>query len=300
MLGYPHNLFILSFDHRDSLLRMFFGVVKRLNRQQRQLMENGRQLVFGGFCAAYKKLKNKSELAILVDEGFGSAVLKKAKQKKIITCLAVEKSGQSVFSLEYSRDFDQHIEKFHPPIVKALVRYNPANIRINQLQLKRLRQLSDWCHKNGYKFLIEVLIPPTQADLKKCRGRKIFFDKNIRPRLAQKMVKEMQLAGIEPDIWKIEAFESSKDWEKIIPVIRAGQARSAIAIILLGRNASFAKVKRWFDLAPRHQLNGFAVGRTVFLRALQEFNQKKVSRREAVQIIAKNYMELVKFWEKVD
>ncbi len=112
------------------------------------------------------------------------------------------------------------------------------------------------------------------------------------------MVKEMQLFGVEPDIWKIEAFESSKDWEKIIPIIRRTSARAEVATVLLGRNANFAQVKKWFDLAPREKLNGFAVGRTVFLRAVEAFHTKKISRPAAVKIIAANYAELVKYWTK--
>jgi len=298
MLGYPKNLYILPLDHRDFLVKILFGLKGALNVKDHRLMEKYRELVFDGFYAAYKKLNNKPELAILVDEEFGSSVLNSARKKKIVFCLSTEKSGQSGFTLEYGRDFGKHIEKFHPPIVKALVRYNPANIQVNRTQLKRLKQLSDWCHTYGYKFLLEPLVPPTVADLEKCHGRQDLFDKNIRPRLAQTMVKETQLSGVEPDIWKIEAFESTKDWEKIIPVIRRGQSRSEVGIVLLGRNASFAQVKRWFNLAPREQLNGFAVGRTVFLRAVEEFHAKKINRPAAVKIIADNYAELVRYWTK--
>ena len=71
-----------------------------------------------------------------------------------------------------------------------------------------------------------------------------------------------------------------------------------MAIILLGRGESFAKVKQWMSLAPRHQLNGFAVGRTIFLRPLIDFHQKRISKKECVTEIAKNYLELVKYWER--
>jgi len=298
MLGYPHNLFVLPFDHRSSLIKMFFGEVKEISQSQRKIMEDYRMLIFDGFYEAYKKLKNKNELAILVDEEFSSSVLKKAKKKGVTTCLSTEKSGSNVFDFAYGKDFPNHIKKFDHPIVKALVRYNPANKKDNLTQLKRLKLLSDWCHQNDYKFMIEPLVPATKMDLKKLNGCQDLYDKNRRPALARKMISEMHIAGVEPDIWKIEAFEAKKDWEAIIAEARKGEERQEVAIICLGRGESFAKVKDWFSIAPREKLNGFAVGRTVFLRAVEEFHTRKINRKEAIHIIAKNYSELVKYWRK--
>jgi len=45
---------------------------------------------------------NKKDLAILVDEKFGSDIIKQAHQKNITLCIPVEKSGQS-FAFEYGK-----------------------------------------------------------------------------------------------------------------------------------------------------------------------------------------------------
>jgi len=299
MLGYTKKLYILPFDHRASFVRSFIGEnVEKLNKQQKKTVESYKKIIYDGFLFAYKKLKNKELAAILVDQAFGASIIKSAQKKKINTLVSTEKSGQKLFAFEYGNDFAKEILQTKPDIVKVLVRYNPANIKDNITQLKRLKRLDDWCKAHDYKFLAEILVPATKADLAKVKGNQEKYDKQIRPRLAVKMVKEFHQAGIEPDIWKIEAFTNKSDWEKVISIIRQGKERKDVGIIMLGRGVSFAKVKQWIDICPQDKVNGFAVGRTVFLRALKDYYARRINKKEAIEQIAKNYLELVRYWEK--
>ncbi len=297
MLGYPHKLYILPFDHRTSFVRAFIGEVDELTARHKRLIKDYKQIIFAGFNLALSYTEQSKACAILVDEDYGLSIIKEAKKKKIIVCLTVEKSGQRQFAFNYGREFDKHILKIQPTIVKALVRYNPANKKSNLQQLRRLARLSHWCHEHNYKFLLEPLFVPTQSNLKKFRGRQELYDIKLRPKLALKSIDEFHQAGVEPDIWKIEAFENTADWAPVIEALRAGE-RDEVAIILLGRGASFAKVKQWINLAPKDLLNGFAVGRTVFMRPLLDYHQQQINRLEAIQQIAKNYLELIRYWEK--
>src|SRR3989338_873850 len=298
MLGYPKNLYILPFDHRSSFIKTFIGAVKKLDNQQKKLISDYKKIIFEGFLMSLGYVKNPVESAIIVDEDFGLEIIKLAKKKNIIVCLPVEKSGQNNFAFQYGRDFSQHIQALKPDIVKALVRYNPADKKINHGQLEKIKELDSWCKDNGYKFMVESLVLPTPGQLKRARGKQEVYDEKIRPALTLRMINEFYQAGIEPDIWKIEAFEARRDWEEIIEIARNKERRKDVAIILLGRGEYFAEVKQWMSLAPRHQLNGFAVGRTIFLRPLIDFHQKRISKKECVTEIAKNYLELVKYWER--
>jgi len=297
MLGYPKNLYILPFDHRSSFIKTFIGAVKELDGQQKKLISDYKKIIFEGFLMSLGYVKNPVESAIMVDEDFGLEIIKLAKKKNIIICLPVEKSGQNNFAFQYGHDFSQHIQALKPDIVKALVRYNPADKKINQGQLEKIKELDSWCKDNSYKFMVESLVPPTPGQLKRARGRREVYDEKIRPALTLRMINEFHQAGIEPDIWKIEAFEHEDAWSETIDAICDGE-RSAVAIIMLGRGESFAKVKTWMSLAPRHQLSGFAVGRTIFLRPLVDFHQKRISKKECMTEIAKNYIELIRYWEK--
>jgi myo-inositol catabolism protein IolC len=296
-LGYPKNLYVLPFDHRSTFIKTFVGEVDDLDKKQLKLIADYKRLIFDGFLISLGYVKNPVSCAVMVDEDYGIEVLKASLKKKIITALPVEKSGETSFHFQYGDKFGAHIDAIKPDIVKNLVRYNPVNKKVNKDQLVRIRQLSDWCKKNNYKYMAEVLIPPTDGQLNRSGGKKENFDAKLKPALAVRMVKEFHDAGIEPDIWKIEALESSDDWHELIDTIR-DDGRDDVAIIMLGRGDSFAKVKTWMNEAPRHLLNGFAVGRTVFLRPLTDFHQGKISKKEAEIEIAKNYVELIRYWEK--
>ncbi|MBU0569853.1 DUF2090 domain-containing protein, partial [Patescibacteria group bacterium] len=195
--------------------------------------------------------------------------------------------------------FDEHLEKYDPTFAKVLVRYNPANKKDNLIQLKRLKKLSNFCDKSAMRFMLEVLIPPTETQLKKVKGDQHKFDQKIRPDLMVKTVKEMHRAGIEPDVWKITGVETNKDWEKISKAIRDGRQRRAVAIIVLGRSASKQQVNLWIKTAAASGLvNGFAIGRTIFFQPLEDYRDKKINRTEAVENIAQNYLRFITLWRK--
>jgi len=299
MLGYPKNLYVLLFDHRTSFVENFFGAVKKLTPAQTKIIQNYKDIIFQAFVLAIKKAKFYSGTpAILVDEEFGAPLLRQAQKKKITFLLPVEKSGQKTFSFAHGSSFGMEIKRWRPDIVKALVRFHPSDTKTNQLQLRKLSELSRFCQANDYKFLVELLVPPAPADLKKVKNNRETFDRQIRPALTVRTVKEFHAAGIEPDIWKIEALEKASDWPRVIRAVRAGQARQCVSIILLGRGENFAKVKSWMDTAPKRELNGFAVGRTVFLRPLIDLHSGAISKKQAIQQIANNYLELVRYWQK--
>ena len=295
-LGYPKNLYILPFDHRSSFIKAFIGDIKNLDNKQKKLVSSYKKIIFEGFLMALGYVKNPIDCAVMVDEDYGLEIINLAKKKNITFCLPVEKSGQKNFDFQYS-NYDRHIEDIEPDIVKALLRYNPAD-KSNQMQLKKLKQLDNWCKKNDYKFMLESLIPATLGQLKRVNNNQEKYDLKIRPDLTVRMVNELHIAGIEPDIWKIEAFETATDWHEVVETIRDGGKRAEVAIIMLGRGESFAKVKTWINEAPRHLLNGFAVGRTIFLRPLRDFHQRIISSKQTVTEIAKNYIELIRYWEK--
>jgi len=86
-------------------------------------------------------------------------------------------------------------------------------------------------------------------------------------------------------------------WQDVINEMR-GEDREDVGIIMLGRGESIAKVKAWIKICPKNQVNGFAIGRTIWWRAIMDLHEKKISRRQAINQIADNYLELIKLWEE--
>lgn len=281
------NIYILPFDHRSSFLKDILKIKGKPDANDIVLAKELKKIIFEGFLLAQKNFKN-NDLAILVDEQFGQSIINEARRKKITFCLPVEKTGQ-IFDFEYGTNFGKHILKQNPDFVKALVRYNPDNIALNKKQLEKLAELNDFCKKNKYKLLIELLVPPSKADLKKFGARQ--YEQKIRALKTVLAIQEIS-AVAKPAIWKLEGV-SQKKWPAIIQNIEP-QSK----IIVLGRGESEEQVKKWLQDAALYQpIIGFAVGRTIFKEALEAFLKKDISRREAALWIAVKFSFLISLWQ---
>ncbi len=213
--------------------------------------------------------------------------------------MCAEKSGQEEFDFEYGHQFEEHIERFDPTFVKVLVRYNPeGDASSNHRQVQRLKRLSDYTHKTHRKFMFELLVPATAAQLKQCNGATATFDTTMRPKLMTESMAQLQREGIEPDVWKLEGIETAADSKLVAQQARVG-GRDYVGVIVLGRGENAEKVRLWLTVAAQTPgLIGFAVGRTVFWDALKAVKDGSLSREKASKQIAENYAGFCDLWLK--
>lgn len=292
------KLYVLPFDHRGSFIKMFGFSEKDLTPEQVALLADYKHVIYEGFLKALAAGVPKTAAAILVDERFGTKIQQEAKILGMRRILPVEKTGQDEFDFEYGDSFKEHIEKFQPDYVKVLVRYNSDNDpELNRRQRSRLKIISDFCHQNNYRFLFELLAPPTSAQLAECSGNSEEYEKKLQSQVMQGALQELQSAGVEPDIWKLEGLENFDDMKKVVEQARSG-GRENVGVVVLGRGESDSKVRAWLTVAAKIKgVVGFAVGRTVFKQALLDYHQKIINREQAAAVIAQNYQGFVVLFE---
>jgi len=117
-------------------------------------------------------------------------------------------------------------------------------------------------------LMFELLVPAEKAQLDCVSGDKEIYDLEIRPGLMVKAIKQLQGAGVEADVWKIEGLDRREDCEKIVVAARRN-GRNKVGCIVLGRGEDDKKVHEWLTTAARVPgFIGFAVGRTVFWEPL--------------------------------
>jgi myo-inositol catabolism protein IolC len=298
VIDWSHKeLLILAFDHRASFLEKMFGIKNRQpTPEEKRQIEDFKKTVFDGFRLAIKQKVPKDIAGCLVDEEFGTDVLRAAKKEGLNFAMPVEKSGQNEFDFEYGDKFVQHIEDFDPTFVKVLVRYNPEDdAAMNQRQLQRLKKLSDYLIKANRTFLFELIVPATPGQLAKLGGFKEKYDLELRPKLMVTSLKEIQDAGVEPKIWKLEGVDKAEDAKAVVK--QAGSGGRKVGVITLGRGESKEKVQEWLKVGAKIPgIIGFAVGRTIFWEPLAELKAGKATRQEAVEKIAQNYMDFTELW----
>ncbi|MBI4050652.1 MAG: DUF2090 domain-containing protein [Candidatus Doudnabacteria bacterium] len=294
-LGYNKPVFILAFDHRSSFYKMF-GYKEPLTPEQAKEIADAKWLVYEGFKKAVSQGEPSKEFAgVLVDEQFGDRIHRDAGPAGFIHLLTTEKSGQDEFDFEHGEQFGEHIEKYKPNFAKVLIRYNPEGDKeLNARQRERLRILGDWCHEQGYKFLIEPLIPATPRQLESVGGDEKRYDTELRYKLMAQMIKELQEGGVEPDVWKIEGLEDAKQYEAVIAQAQSG-GRENVKAVVLGRGADPGQVERWLQAGAKVSgIIGFAIGRTIFRDALEGLKGGKLTREQASAEIAQKYQHFYK------
>jgi myo-inositol catabolism protein IolC len=297
-VGYARPLYILPFDHRGSFEKGLFGWEGELSAEQTAKIADAKLLVYEGLLKAIHDGAPKEKAALLVDEQFGAAILKDAHHRELTTACPVEKSGQDEFDFEYGEAFAAHIEAMNPTFCKVLVRYNPGgDAEMNTRQRKKLRRLSEELTRTGRLFMFELLVPAEDTQLQAVGGDKDRYDQELRPDLMVGAMTELQDAGVQPDVWKVEGLHAAEDAERVVAVARR-DGREQVGCIVLGSGQDEAHVQAWLRVAAGVPgFIGFAVGRTTFEDALKGFLAGTLTRLEAEVQIAGRYRKWVEVFE---
>lgn len=291
-LGYNKDLFILPFDHRSSFLKNMFRIAgKEPTGEEIEKIKRAKEIIYEGFKKSLHDGMPRDSGAILVDEQFGDEILTDARQEGYIVILTTEKSGSNEFEFEYEEDFDNHIKKYDPTFVKALVHYNPeGNREMNSRQRQKLALLTAFCHDNGYKLLIEPLIPATVEQLARVGADPDKYDRELRPILTIEAIKELQNGGVNPDVWKLEGMAEIEDYQMAVKQAKVN-GREEVGVVILGRAAENSVVETWLKVGAKVAgIIGFAVGRTIFWDPITSFEDGKITAQEASDMISKRFL----------
>ena len=300
-LGYDGKLYILAFDHRGSFQKKWFGIEGHPTPEETERITDAKHLVFEGLEHALGHDADPSVTGALVDEQFGGTIPAGAREHGLKLAMPVEKSGQNEFDFEYGDQFGEHIERFDPDFSKVLVRYNPdGDPELNERQIQRLKRLSDWLHERDRKFLFELLVPAEESQLAAVGGGSERYDAELRPELMRRTIAEMQDAGVEVDVWKIEGVDERSDCEMLVAQARAG-GRDGVVCVLLGRGADDEKVDHWLtQAAPVDGFVGFAIGRSIWGDPLKAFIDGELPREDAAKQIGHKYMRFVSVYQDAE
>jgi 5-dehydro-2-deoxygluconokinase len=291
------SLYMLPFDHRESFETGLFGWKGTLSDEQTSQIAAAKELIYEAALAATQGGVPFEQAGVLVDEQFGASILREARRRGMITACPAEKSGQAEFVFQYGEDFAQHIEAMDPTYCKVLVRYNPeGNAQLNARQAERLRRLSRYLRGTGRKFLFELLVPPEPEQLSHVAGDIDTYDLQVRPALLVRAIRELQDAGVEPDIWKVEGLDRLEDCRAVGQVAQR-DGRTGVSCIVLGRHGEPARVVHWLQIAARvPAFIGFAVGRSTFWDPLKAHLAGRMSKEDAVKAILRSYLGWVDAW----
>lgn len=278
-------LLILAVDQRPWLTQALYGHSGKADAMQRAAICEGKHMVLDGLLAALDADPALAAHAgILVDETLGAGVPERAHAHGVTLSMPLERGGCDIYETEPA-DLTGYLERHRPELPKVLVRYNvDGDAASNRIQRERLAEVSAAVRKAGGRFLFELLVPPTPAQLDAVGGDTATFDRELRPALVHRAMTEL-LEQVPVDVWKLEHLAMPEHYRTAADIAAAAGGEC----ILLGANAAAKTVDGWLADAAAGGFTGFAIGRSIWWNELRGLLAGSLTRSAAVATVASNY-----------
>ncbi len=219
----------------------------------------------------------------LLDDTYGREAMFDAAKLGLWIGRPLEQPGSRPLRFEFTQDVGARLVDW--PVthtIKCLAFYHPDDPQeLKTEQAQKLRTLYEAARKVGRELLVEIIASKNGP-----------MDNHT---IARAMV-ELYALGIKPDWWKLEPQVSSEAWDEIAKVIDQHDPLCR-GIVLLGLEAPAEELAKGFKaVAKQKYVKGFAVGRTIFNEAAQEWLRGSISDEAAVTMMAEKFSNLVKIW----
>ncbi|TIS60185.1 5-dehydro-2-deoxygluconokinase [Mesorhizobium sp.] len=234
--------------------------------------------------AAAKVAAGRDGYGMLLDEKYGrEAMFEFAHHSFAWLGRPVELPGSRPLRFEFSQDIGSQLTEW--PVehcIKCLCFYHPDDpAALKAEQQQKLKSLFEAARKVGRELLVEIIA-----------GKHGTLDDMTIPRALE----ELYALGIKPDWWKLEPQASAGAWAKIEAVILKNDPWCR-GIVLLGLEAPQDELEAAFAATARAPIvKGFAVGRTIFINAAEQWLAGKMSDDEAVADMASRFEKLTEAW----
>jgi 5-dehydro-2-deoxygluconokinase len=269
-------LMALAIDHRSQLT----DIADHLKVSHSRINAFKRLAV----AACARVSQGREGYGMLIDERFGREAFFDAA-KKNLTWIGrpVELPGSRPLRFEFSQDIGSQLVEW--PVdhcIKCLCFYHPDDPEaLKAEQQQKLKSLFGAARKVGRELLIEIIA-----------GKHGELDDTTIPRALE----ELYSLDIKPDWWKLEPQASAGAWAKIEAVILKNDPWCR-GVVLLGLEAPQDELEAAFAATAKAPIvKGFAVGRTIFINAAEQWLAGKMSDEEAVADMASRFEGLTEAW----
>ncbi len=234
--------------------------------------------------AAAQVSQGRPGYGMLLDEKYGRlAMFEAAKHKFDWIGRPVERPGTRPLRFEFSQDIGSELIDW--PLshtIKCLCFYHPDDpAELKQEQQEKLRTLFDASRKVGRELLIEIIA-----------GKHGKLDDHM----IERALTELYDLGIRPDWWKLEPQASVTSWRNIEAVINARDPFCR-GVVLLGLEAPQQELETAFAAVANISIvKGFAIGRTIFAEAAENWLAGRITDNEAIEDMAGRFERLTTAW----
>ena len=235
--------------------------------------------------AAARVANGRPGYGMLLDEKHGrQAMFEYARHPFSWLGRPVEQPGSRPLRFEFSQDIGSQLVDW--PLdhcIKCLCFYHPDDpAALKDEQAQKLKTLFEAARKIGRELLVEIIAGkhgPLGEDT-----------------IARAMA-ELYALGIKPDWWKLEPQSSAAAWAGISAAIAANDPFCR-GVVLLGLEAPQAELEHAFRaVAGVECVKGFAVGRTLFAAAAEDWLKGRINDDQAIDGMADRFENLCRAWQ---
>lgn len=238
-----------------------------------------------------------SGTAVLLDAEFGAEAALKAADQGITCAVAIEESGPRPFALIDEDDPAAPAKKLKADYAKLLVRLNPDDNDYDyRAEIERIAHIDSSIREAGLEHLLEILVPPSAAQLEACGGDQGRFDRELRGSLTTRIINDCAAAGIAPKLWKLEGFDDPEQAGEVGRAMLAARADSGG--LVLGRHAPDDEVDRWLEVgAATEGWVGFAIGRGIWEPGLSAFTRGEMELDQVAEHTISRFDRFIEVWK---
>lgn len=271
------KLLAFAIDHRKQLEDMADSL-----RVSREKIAPFKRLAIQSIA----KVANGADgFGTLLDDTYGREAMFDAGKLGLWVGRPLEQPGSRPLRFEFTQDVGSRLIEWPVDhVIKCLAFYHPDDPKdLKDEQAQKLLTLYQAARKVGRELLAEIIASK--------------HGPMDRVTIARAMT-ELYALGIKPDWWKLEPQDNPQSWDEIGKVIDAHDPYCR-GIVLLGLEAPPEELEKGFRaVAGKHHVKGFAVGRTIFNEAAQEWLRGTISDDAAIAIMAQKFAALVAMWNR--
>jgi 5-dehydro-2-deoxygluconokinase len=265
---------VFAFDHRKQLEELPGATTGKIG-------------AFKGLCldAALAVAGGRPGYGILCDERLGRDALWRAAGTGLWIGRPVEWPGSRPLMLEPELGPDVGGLQEWPleHVVKVLCFCHPDDdAALRAAQEETVLRLFHAARRNRLEFLLEVI--PSKAG-------------PVDDETTATVIQRFYDIGVCPDWWKLEPMQTDAAWAAACAAIERNDMFTR-GIVVLGLGSDEATLAASFAAAAKHPLvKGFAVGRTIFAKAAEDYMAGTMTEAEAVSAMTEAYARVAALWD---
>jgi len=285
--------FMVALDHRASFDRDLRGLGITATPSRRAALKT---LVWEGIKEALPDVPASGDVAVLLERGL-DGIVAGAADAGVTVALALEASGGDVLRPDAAPgELVRELRAIPGQMAKVLVRWHPKDgASRRERQLATLHALAEVTERSGRPLLLELLVPPTPDDRAALAGGER-WDESRLPRYQAEVVATLVDSGLAPGAWKLEGHPDKAAARQVAEVIVG--ADPASYVLVLGGGAVVADLTRPFSGgAGIDAYKGFAVGRSIWRRAVIDLCRRDITEDAARRAVGRNFLAVIGTFE---